>query len=453
MTAYEQLQDEVAYGWRNKHGRCGVYIYRPISPIGCIIKLLKLFYTVNIDKTTCIICNDVADSKELRKLVQDITVNNKIDVISGSYFKRPTDFNYDLIITVNIEDNIKLEQIIANKAVKFYLFIFDNKIIGDKKVIIRESLTSFINITIQPSKIIEEYIHLPVNDKHIPVYFIAENTLKYGEYTKYINESMRIFGSLEVMDRARLGDRIMNYSANHVCNVIASNNGWSFDIDTSTPFGKELDDTFNPNSLMERATNTYNIMKARKNFVGTAEEKLVKIANIVNDNIDKKILIVSINGEFANKITEYLNTNDKIICGNYHNCIEDKVQLKEDGTPVLIKTGSHKGEPKIIGWKKQSTLAMNDFNNDKINVLSIKATSDNDLNIKCDIVILTSPLATNIFEIKRRFNKVMFNSNPLELYTLFIVSSTENIKLDKLVESINYHILINDVNDNFRIDF
>lgn len=445
MNAYEQLQDEVAYGWRNRAGRCAAYIFRPISPIGCVIKLLSLFYSKSLDRTTLIVCEDEIDAKELRKIVN----NTYITVLSKPYFIKAETYKYDLFISIGIENINELEKIVNNKNIKYYLFIFDNKIVGHKSTIAKENLTSFINITVQPSQIIEDYINLPVKDKHIGVGLNAKSRLDYDNHTKYINASMKIFGSLEVIDRCRIGDKIMNYSANHVCNIVASNNGWNEELNTSTPFGKEIDDIYNPNVLHERALNVYNIMKTRKDLVCDAEEKINKIVEIVNDNPHKKILIVSHSGKLANEITKHLNV-DRVICGNYHNCIEDTVQLKADGTPVLIKSGERKGEPKVIGWKKQSTLAMNDFNDDKINVLSIKATSDNDLNIKCDIVILTSPLIGNIFNVKRRFNKTIITSNPVELYTIYCKNTTEQIKLSKLEESYNYFIIADE--NNFYVD-
>lgn len=452
MTNYERLQDEVAYGFKKLYGRCGVYINRPISPIGCIIKLLKLFLQANADRTICIVVDNIYMHSDIKQAYY-ATINHKIDVLTKNYSSVILASNFDLIITVNIDDLDFIKKITTSPNYKFYLSIFDNCNVRDKKYIERGVLMPFITISTPADKIIEDTILSPVKETQIGVDLIGDALEDYKKANEYISTSMKIFGNFETLDRCRIGDKVMNYSPIHVCEIVASNNGWRYDIDTSTDFGKELDDTYNPNALNARAMHTYNMIRLRKNIVSNTKEKIPTILDIVDKNKDKNILIVSVSGEFASKITDELNQFYEIIelgyitiCGNYHNELPDIPQKDKHGNPVLIKSGLHKGEQKIIGSQKQSTLAEKAYNDGDINVLSIKGSSDNKLRIDVDIVIITSPNVGTIYDIRRRFQNVYFRTNPLEIYTIYCNGTIENTKLCKFNTPATHMIINNDEN-------
>lgn len=451
MTNYERLQDEVAYGFKKLYGRCGVYINRPISPIGCIIKLLKLFLEANANRTICIVVDNIYLHSDIKQACY-ATINHKIDVLTKNYSSVILASNFDLIITVNIDDLDFIKKITTSPNYKFYLSIFDNCNVKDKKYIERGALMPFITISTPADKIIEDTIHLPVNETQIGVDLTGDAFEDYKKANEYVSTSIKIFGNFETLDRCRIGDKVMNHSPIYVCEIVASNNGWRYDIDTSTDFGKELDDTYNPNALNARAMHTYNMIRLRKNIVSNAKEKISVILDIVHNNIDKNILIVSASGEFASKITDEINHFIKIeeaydiICGNYHNELPDTVQKDKYGNPVLIKSGQHKGEQKIIGSQKQSTLAEKAYNDGDINVLSIKGSSDPKLRIDVDIVIITSPNVGTIYDIRRRFQNVYFRTNPLEIYTIYCNGTIENTKLCKFNAPASHRIINDDEN-------
>lgn len=454
MTNYERFTEEVVNGFRNNHGRCGVYINRPISPIGCIITLLTHFFSINKERKVCIIVKDSVILKEISNAINSRFLTYKIDIITKQFTNKLDNYKYDLVITINIEDLTKLKTIQYNNNIKFYLFIFDNRIVGDKQTIKREAIIKFIHTTVSIDKIIEESIHSPVKETLVRAFLTDEHYEEYKKYDDYIKDSIRIFGNLETLDRCRMGDKIMNRSNIAVCTIVANNNGWSENLDSHTPFGKQIDELYNPNALLERAFNTYNIIKKRKDYVTDAIEKIDTVIDIIKQHPNEKILIVSPRGEFANSITDTLNkcidikgTDDYIeLCVNYHNCIPDTIQKDKFGNTVLIKSGLHKGEPKVIGWKKQSTIAQERFNNNEVNIISIKAASDIDLNIDCDIIILTSPLCGTITDIRRRFKNVIFRTNPIKVYTIYLSNTIENVKVDKYESTINHEIINDDEN-------
>ena len=90
---------------------------------------------------------------------------------------------------------------------------------------------------------------------------------------------------------------------------------------------------------------------------------------------------------------------------------------------------------------------MNAFNEGKLNVLSIKNSSDNSLNLSCDIVIITSPICDNIIDIKKRFNKVQFIGVKTIIYKIYCLGTIEEELLQKQKKSAL--ITIVDNNEDF----
>lgn len=449
MNNYEQLQDNVAYGWRNMHGRTGVYIHRPISSIGCIIYLLKLFLQKDITQSVGIICDNSQQAIDIRKAVNFTFEHHFIDVQYKGYIKDVNFLNYKLLITVNINDKDIITKVVKSNNFAYYLCIFDKRDLKDTNTKFRESLMPFIQVSVPTDKIVEDIIQSPVKEYAISIDLTDKEAKEYKDADKYIKDSMKIFQSLEVLNNARIGNKNMGYSAITVCDAIARNNGWNEHIDVNTEFGKELDKFYNPNAIHQRANLTYSIMQKRRSIVANTEEKFKEIAKIVLENKDKKILIVSSKGDYASKITDYLNhclyyddESDYIeLCANYHNELENIIQKDINGNDVLVKSGLYKGEPKIIGWQKQSTLNEKRYNDEYINVLSIKAFSSNALTIECDIVIFTSPLVGSIYDIRRRFNNILFRSNPLILYTIYCNNTIENNTIDSHRMWSNYELI------------
>lgn len=448
MTSYDKLQEEVIAGFRKLHGRAGVYIYRPINTYNIIVTFIKLFTNAHLNTKILIVCEDTADSKELRNITNNINGTTIIDVISSSYIKSNFKYEYDLSICLKVNDINKLEKIRDSST--FYLFILDKRIIGDKQTSIIEASFPFIQTSVPTEKIIEESIYTPVKETLIGVDLSDDIEDKYKEYADYITQSMKIFGCFEVLDRCRNGNKVMNYSAIQVCNTVARNNGWSEELDTKEEFNKKVDEVYNPNALYERAQLSYNIMRERRNLVTDAESKFEEILRLCKENPDKKIIIVSARGDYAYKVSEYLNDNG-VKCGNYHDCIPDSYMYDKNGNVITYRTGNRKGEPKVFAHQSQSKIALTAYNNNEINVLSIKNASDNQLYCDCDILIITSPLCNGVYDIKRRFNNVFFTTNPLIVYTIYCNNTIEHTKVDKLENTSIYEVIREDEN-NFVIE-
>ena len=71
-------------------------------------------------------------------------------------------------------------------------------------------------------------------------------------------------------------------------------------------------------------------MRKRGILVSDNVQKLEVIGQIVKDNPDDKIIIISKRGEFAAEITNYLNETFGEICGDYHDKIEPRIMTDDE---------------------------------------------------------------------------------------------------------------------------
>ena len=139
-------------------------------------------------------------------------------------------------------------------------------------------------------------------------------------------------------------------------------------------------------------------------------------------------MIISKRGDYAAKVTKYLEEYG-VAVGDYHDCIEPKLLLDENGIPIVYKSGSSKGKPRYIKSKAISSLNERLFQEGRLKVLSVKNSSSDELRINVDMWIITSPLCDEVTALKYRFNKVMFNSTPHIIYKVFLQGTIEETKL------------------------
>ena len=297
-------------------------------------------------------------------------------------------------------------------------------------------------------------INTPVEEVLIPLRLDSnsEDANLLDKYNKEISTSINIFGSFDVMNEARIGNSKTNTSALDVCNRIAKDNGWDLNLDMSIELNREIDKYYNPLAINDRASKTFELIRLRSNLLSDNNIKLKEINDIVEENKDKKILIINKRGEFASDVTNYLNTlNDKDICGNYHDKVENVIAIDDNGNIIYYKSGAKKGQQKIISHQAQSSANERLFIEGCTNVLSIKQSSNTKLGIACNLVILTSPLLGDIADIKRRFCNVRFTYNPTIIYKVYCKSTIEQDKLDI---GITNHItnVINENENNISFD-
>lgn len=272
--------------------------------------------------------------------------------------------------------------------------------------------------------------------------------LKY--YNEYITTTISIFGSFDIIQQANLGNSQLNISAAKICYQIAQENGWNEHLDMSIEFNVEIDKLYNPNNLRERASKTYEIIRNRSQLLSDFELKLDSIFEIVRLNSDKKILIINKRGEFANKVTEHINTwSENNICMNYHDKVENIPAIDSNFNPIFYKSGSKKGERRMMAAQAQKTLAEKLFNENKINVISTNNSPDKDLCIDVDIIIISSPLCEDINSYLYRLSNINFRSNKIELYSIYCKNTIEQKQLENKTLANNHNVKFSNDDNNF----
>ena len=284
----------------------------------------------------------------------------------------------------------------------------------------------------------------PVEESWIGV-DIPENTedaklLEY--YTEYITTSIRIFGSFDYIQQARVGNAQLNISANQICYQIARDNGWDEHLDMSIPINVQLDELYNPNNLRDRASQTYETIRNRSQLLSDYNGKLEQIFKIVEENKGKKILIINKRAEFANIVTDYINKySEEPICGNYHDKIDPIPAVDLYGNPVFYKSGIQKGKRKQMCSQAQKTRNEYLFNTNKLNVLCTNSAPDKDLRIAVDIIIITSPLCEDIKSYMYRLGNICYPAGKIKLYSIYVKNSIEQNRLQNKSLANNHKII------------
>lgn len=446
MSNYEKYKDEIAFNWRKFNGRSGAFIIKPINQVPIILYIIQLFLQKDNNRKILIITENYIESNKYREAIINLSLHDNVTIISKAYIKQIAKVRYDLIITLNIFDKIVLNKAINQDISKYYLCVFDRKDVLSKECDYVRSIMPFVRTSISADTIVEEYIYSPVKETLVKSYLINEDLEEYNKADAEIKQSLKIFESLEVADKCRVGDRIKNIGYETYCYNLAKENGWNEYLDTKSDFGEQIDSIYNPNGIHEKACNLYNMIRLRKDIVTKNKNKLAEIYDIIAKNQNKNILIISTTGEFAYDITVGLKDSYNIVCGNYHDAIPNKVEVDKNGNKILYKSGANKGQPKVISYQRQSTINEQKFNDGEINILSIKAASNTKLSIKVDVVIFTSPFVPNIKDIKRRFKNITFLSYPLCLYTIYTDNTTESKQVNKYSSTINHEIVRSDEN-------
>ena len=428
------IQD-VVNGFQQHKGKASVYCFTKSIIPDLVKTIVNKFKNKNSGKEIFI----VVDSYKTREGIKNAIQDNDIKILSKDYIKTVYRYPYKLIITVGLNENENLIDFLTDES-KFTLCILtENKMDNNFINVIRRKLPN-IEVSINDNLIKADRIYSPVDEGRCKVCLSDEDRQLYNKYTEFITTSITVFGDLSNIEKCKMGDVRLNISSSEFRYNLARENGWSENLDTSIDFQRQIDEIYNPNVLYERACMFYTIAKKRKDLCTDNKAKLEEIANICKDNLNKQILIVSKRGEFAREITKYLN-NIGIKCGDYHDCIEDMVAVDDDGNPILVKSGVNKGKPKIVGSQFISTANLRRFNEQYINVLSIKNSSNNKLKTAVDLIIITSPLCDDIIDIKQRFTDIEFLGQITKVFKTYLHNTIEFEKMNKQTGSTLINII------------
>ncbi len=461
MNKVEELFNEAMNHWRDAKGKGTALIPKNFNDKAIVLGVLQRVlarsptaiviivtetYNERLDLIEYITTQDDKENNEefkslIKKKTLKIITSTLVESIS-SWILHP-----HLVILYHISDINEYVEKLLNQA-KFNLVILNSlKDINRLDVLYKYSpiLPDF-----KQNEIDEIRTSTPIEDMWIGITIPEDSDVNklLTYYNDYITTSLNIFGSFDIIKQTRLGNSDYNVSATQICNQIAKENGWNDHLDMSVELNVQIDALYNPNNIRERATQTYEIIRNRANLLSDYEGKLEEILKIVNDNPNDKILIINKRGEFANKVTEYINNmSDTIICGNYHDKVDPVPAIDADGNPIVYKSGVNKGKRKMMMCQAQKTLNQTLFNKGSLRVLCTNNAPDKELSICIDRIIITSPLCEDIRSYLYRLSHVNFNGSQLNLNTLYIKGSLEETKLLNKDVAEN-HTIVNNCQEN-----
>lgn len=440
----QELHEKSVYQWRMNKGIGTFIIPAPLDVLRPLLMILPAMYNKSPTMETNIVVADFVDKDKIKDYLlhksEPVHSNVYRRLITDGFIKimtvseatdRFTYLNPNLVVIYNPKECLYCYVGLLDKA-KFKLILSSIPLIGGLEQL--NNLVPRVGSYNQAS-IDEIRSSRPVKEVLVPLVVDENSNLKkkLDYYNKEISTAIAIFGDFDTIKMARLGNSNTNSSAMAVCYNIARQNGWNENLDMTIPFNVEIDELYSPNALKERASGIYEIVRSRSLALASSDEKLSYILKIVEDNVDKNILIINKHGDFANEVTKYINDNTHYnSCYNYHDKVENIPAIDDNGNEVLIKSGVNKGKPKMLGVKSQKNLAQKLMNKGAIHILSTNAAPDKDLAVNIDVIVITSPLCDTIETYLYRLSKVEF-AKEIQLYTLYYKGSLEEKKLDERI--------------------
>ena len=457
MINYTKINDGINEQWIKNRGRGNICIYHPLSVIACLYPTFIKYLTKNDTKKCLIIINDFNYRNTIiQHFQQNLGIKgaeeylNRVRIIDSKFIKSVSPI-YEFITVIGVE-YYNIIEICANSA-KFIINVITNNKINLETYNKINNLLPLLLLNISPDEIIKAKLQSPVKEHRIQINLDDESANRYKKQSDYITDSMKIFGNIETVNACRVGDIKSGLTAIEFRIKLARYNGWSETLDKSVEINKRIDALFSPLAIEERANNVFNISRLRRSLLENYPNKINEILKIIKNNPDKKIIIVSKSGNFANDIATYINKSEiGMFCGQYHNEIPKSYLPDEDGKPITYKTGANKGKEKLFGSAALSNYYLNLYNNNFIKLLSIKSASDTELKCNCDIVIFTSTLLPNIFEFKTRYPNIDFPDSGTEIYRLYCKDTIEESVFYKEEQSNLITICDELQSDNIKIN-
>ena len=429
------------WGSAEYKGRGSIHCIKPLDYSEIICRIIAQMRNKNPTVKIFIAVKEWAIRVKVFDKLKEYNINTEgVNCVTETYLKARYTYSYDICFIVGIHE---VTPEVYNLFVhsKFRLMILTEDVIDSKKLSNIYEKCKPINNPIDANSINAYRLSLPVEEHQIAVDFAnTEHLNVYNQYSEYITQVLQIFGDFNSIAYARKGAPD-GRSSEQVLNDIAKYNGWSSTMDMSNPFTKQIDECYNPIVLGEKAHTCYEVMRKRGQLVSDNSAKLEVIGQIVRDNPNDKIIIISKRGEFAAEITNYLNETFGEICGDYHDKIEPRIMTDDDGVPILYKSGNMKGQPRIAHAQAIGSRNLDFYNSGRLRVLSLKNASNTAISASFSVMIITSSLCDTIDEIRYRFNHLDIDNNKLVVYKLFMNETIEEKALTKEKVSPNHTII------------
>lgn len=459
MISAGEMFEQAILHWRDAKGVGTAFIPKPLNDKVMVLGVLQRIYSrspttiVNLivdsftDRMSMIefLTSDVEEenNKEFKELIN----SKKLKIYSEDFVDKMKNIdNFHNVIVYNVSEyDARLLRLI--QSAKFKLIVF-NKLPNPKDLAFIYSIAPLLD-DFKQRQVEELRTSTPVEESRIGVE-LPPNSKEYQlleYYNNYISTSLNIFGSFDVMTQCRTGNQKLNISAAQICAQIAQENGWNENLDMSNEINIRLDELYNPGNLRDRAKDTYEMIRKRNNLLSDCEDKLEAIWEIVKV-CDGPTLIINKRGEFANKVTDYINSKfETDICGNYHDKVEPVPATDYKGRPIIYKSGQKKGQPRMLAAQAQKSMNMSKFNEGVLSILSTSNAPDKELCGDVVNVIITSPQCETIESYLYRFGNLTYPEGKLNLFSLYVKNSVELSRLQNKPIS-DTHTIVKDCEQN-----
>lgn len=435
MNKVDKLIANVLDKFQEYKGLGSVYCFDKTASYKLAVSAYNKFRVKDKTSQALIVVNSYSDRLGFINASPD---DNNYKIISEDYVNARYRYAYKLAIIIGVETYWKVTKVKRDST--FVLAIFNKPLDNEEYTIITRELPMINTPDLATAARIDN-ISSPVEEHLIGVDVDADTRSKLDEYNKVIDKAITIFGDIDTIKKARVGDKEKNISAAEIRDNIAYNNGWNPDMKDGSDYELKVDELYNPNNLEDLAYQFYDITRARRELVTDYKGKIDAVIKIVKDNPGKKIVIVSKRGEFAAYITECLNL-EGIECRDYHDFIVPRTMNDDNGEVITYKTGARAGEPKVFGAIALSKFGLRQFNDSQtVNCLSIKEKSDVTMSCACTIVIFTSSLCDSIVDLRKRFTNVRFTDIPTVTYRIYCNNTIESDKILKLYDTPVIHYI------------
>ena len=480
MDAVNEIYKKYIDNWlRDFKGRGSVRLYSPLNPIDLSVELIRRVVNSRLVNPTIFVCVDHYNTRKaiLDKCKQENINYENVTVLSADYVKAKFVYHYNLSIVVGLKEWTTTCDTVASRT-DWFMYIIGNDVTNAKHIAEIYSHCPCVNDNVDSKSLNALRGSSPVEERRIAISMSDTDYGVYNKRTDYITRALNTFGDFETIVKCINGDKINNISSGDCRLQIAYNNGWSPNLDCSIPFNQQIDAMFNPEAILDYAMSVNGVIKERHILCDSNDAKLLAVLKIIRDNPYKRFIIVSKRGEFAAKITEFLNNSfGKEICGDYHDCIAARYLVDSKGNPVLYKSGVNKGKPRMIKATAISSANLAKYNNDKetiqslangqailsdsdallgddlMSCLSIRNSSNSELPASCDGLILVSQNVGKPKDLIYRFNNLTFDSSPYIIYRLYLSGTYEenNILNEKVTGDVNIVNMNDDENNDEKI--
>lgn len=443
MTNSNKFIEEILNGFQINRGKGSVYVTNP-EIVGELVYNLCIKYNAkNPTSPIIFICDKSSVANYIRKSVIKLEPNYdklNLKILSTKYISDTINLKKYFTITYGIEGDLGLINHIATTS-KFCIALLREHISNGTIITTIRTLLPNIRTTVTYNDINNDRIKQPVREEFVEVSMNENDANEYKIQSEFINDCVIRFGSFDNIAYCRSGNQKLNKSAAQCREEIAISNGWSYNLDVSNSYLKDIDDAYNPNKLKELSESFYAITKKRRDLVCNSKDKFPVILDIVRRLEGKRICIVSNNGSFANEITNYIN--DALcdeVCLGYHDNLTPAYIRDDNGDVIIYKSGENKGQPKLLKSKALQSLNLASFLAGRCRILSIKNSSDIKLSGTFDAIIFTSGYCSDIIEFKSRFNKISISGNIASVYRIYCSGTTDETKCMslKLYPNVDY---------------